>query len=172
MSLLPPHYISGFVDGEGCFALKYRREIKLNRKNKPVYFYWDVEFAILLRGDDIDILHAIKKTLGCGKISMSKRGDARYAVNNISELSNIIVPFFSKYQLRAKKKYDFMLWKEAVEIFQRNQRKKINSEPGKDGFQKTNWNPGDLKRLLAIHEEMAKYRKNTDKRPWKWLVRK
>lgn len=56
MEKLSGDYIAGFVDGEGCFALKLRREIRYERKNKPTYIYWDAEFAIVLREDDKEIL--------------------------------------------------------------------------------------------------------------------
>ena len=167
MPQLPGDYIAGFVDGEGCFALKFRCDIRHERKSKPVYFYWDIEFAILLREDDKNILDQIKNTLNCGKISISKRGAARYAVNNINDLTDKIVPFFQKHKLRAKKSNDFNLWKEAVTIFKRNQRLKLNVEFGKDGFQKTEWNPTDLKRLKEIKKEMEQFKSRG--KDWKWF---
>ena len=94
MVKLPGPYVSGFVDGEGCFALKFRRDIKPDRPNSPTYFYWDVEFAIVLKNTDRGILEKIKETLGCGVISEARRGLSRYAVNNLEDLSQKIVPFF------------------------------------------------------------------------------
>lgn len=169
MEKLPGNYIAGFVDGEGCFALKFRRDIRRERKNKPVYFYWDIEFAISLRGDDKEILEKIQKTLDCGKISFNKKGDVRYAVNNINDLVDKIVPFFTEHSLYAKKKQDFLLWKEAVELFKRNQRLKINRNPGERGFCKVDWNPRDSERLKVIHEEMKQYK--SKQKEWKWLDR-
>ena len=46
---LPGDYVSGFVDGEGCFYLAYRSENKLNRPNQPKYFRWTPYFASVLR---------------------------------------------------------------------------------------------------------------------------
>lgn len=170
MGELPGDYIAGFVDGEGCFALKFRRDIRHERKNKPVYFYWDIEFVIALREDDREILQKIKSTLGCGKINISRKGqEVRYAVNNINDLAEKIVPLFNKYQLRAKKKHDFSLWKEAVEIFKRNQRLRLNRRPGDKYFHKINWNSEDLKRLAEIHQEMKGYKSRG--KEWKWLKR-
>jgi len=115
--ILPGDYIAGFVDGEGCFSLKFRRDIRHERKNTPVYFYWDIEFAILLREDDSSILTKIRNTLECGRISHAKRGFVRYAVNDILDLSNKIVPFFERHTLRAKKAKDFALWKKQLKYF-------------------------------------------------------
>jgi len=165
---LPGDYISGFVDGEGCFALKFIREIKYNRKNKPEYFYWDIEFAILLRADDKEVLESIKNTLDCGKIGQSdKRGMVRYAVNDINDLLYKIVPFFQKYQLHAKKKFDFELWKEALGILKRYQQKDIKREKDKKGFPRIEWNKEDINRLNQIVNEMKQYKSGS--RDWKWL---
>ena len=141
MGKLPGDYIAGFVDGEGCFALKLRRDIRYERKNKPIYFYWDIEFAIVLRKDDKEILEAIRETLECGKISINKYGMARYAVNDINDLMYKIIPFFELYQLHAKKKFDFELWKEAMVLLYKNRGLKTNiSTTGNPrGKRKKNW---------------------------------
>lgn len=172
MNRLSGDYIAGFVDGEGCFALKFRKEIKYSRGKrsgiKPIYFYWDIEFAIMLKGDDKEILDKIQATLNCGKVGIiDKRGFVRYSVNNITDLSGKIVPFFQKYPLRAKKRSDFELWKEAVAIFKKNQRFALNRKSGERGFHKVNWSSKDIARLKKIHEEMKKYKGG--KRLWKWL---
>jgi len=165
---LPGDYIAGFVDGEGCFALKFRRDVRHERKNKPVYFYWDIEFAILLRADDKEILESIRNTLDCGKIGQSdKRGMTRYAVNDIHDLLYKIVPFFEKHQLRAKKKYDFVLWKEALGILIRYQQKNIKREKDTKGFPKIEWGKNDIERLSQIVNEMKQYKSGS--RSWKWL---
>ena len=154
MEKMPGDYIAGFVDGEGCFALKFRRDIKRGRINKPAYFYWDIEFAILLKSDDKDVLYKIQDVLGCGKVgNIDKRGLVRYSVNNISDLSDKIVPFFQKYPLRAKKRHDFELWREAVVIFKRSQRL---------------WDQKTLQRLMEIREAMKQY-KGGNRSNWKWL---
>ena len=169
MVKLPGNYIAGFVDGEGCFALKFRRDVRHDRKNKPVYFYWDIEFAIMLKSNDAEILEKIKNTLECGIVgNVNKRGTIRYAVNDLDDLSDKIVPFFQKYPLMAKKRHDFELWKEAIEIFAKNQKTGTNIEKGKRGFQKTNWDSKDIERLTNIHGTMKQY-KGGNRGDWKWL---
>jgi hypothetical protein len=154
MENLPGDYVAGFVDGEGCFALKFRRDVRHERKNKPVYFSWDIEFAIVLRSDDKELLDKIKNTLGFGRISIDKHGSARYAVNDINNLSKI-ADFFEIHKLYGKKRLDFELWKEALEIFKRNQRLTLNRQKGERGFYKITWNENDLKRLKEIHSIKA-----------------
>jgi len=55
MENLPGDYVAGFVDGEGCFYLTYRSEIKHKRAGAPKYFRWTPYFAIVLRKDDIEM---------------------------------------------------------------------------------------------------------------------
>lgn len=170
MEDLPGDYIAGFVDGEGCFALIFRRDVKYKRPNAPVYFYWDIRFAIMLRADDIEILQKIKSTLDCGRISINKKGAALYAVQALHDLIGKVIPFFAQHPLRAKKRLDFELWKEAAAIFERNQRRGINIGKGERKFRRVIWNTADVERLKQIHDEMGQYK---SKRPdgWKWLPR-
>ena len=166
MNKLPGDYIAGFVDGEGCFALKFRRDIKPERKNKPVYFYWDIEFAIVLRKDDEEIIKNIRDTLACGRISVNRSGQVRYSVNRIDDLLDKVVPFFERYRLRAKKRFDFELWTEALEILSKNQQTKTKRKG--IGFARIEWKKDDLKRLIEIQEEMREFK--SKRNDWKWIT--
>ena len=161
MEKLPGNYIAGFVDGEGCFALNFRKDIRRERKNSPVYFYWNAQFVIVLGDETKDkgLLEKIKFALGCGKITPNKQGHIRYSVQNIEELSKIIVPFFKKYKLYGRKKYDFALWKEAVSILTKNKQSKNKEDLSQQsGFGKIKWNQKDLNRLSKIKELMKNYK--------------
>lgn len=107
------NYIAGLTDGEGCFALHYGKHSRNNCQNVTV------GFVISLRSDDKEILYEIQKVLQCGYVRQTKvyRNDKSrhsFHVTKISELTEVIVPFFEKYKLRAKKRKDFEIWKEAV----------------------------------------------------------
>ncbi len=107
-SKLNPNYISGFVDGEGCFCVSFNNKKDMNRPEVRLLF------EIELREDDIEILNRIKDTLGCGNIyylSYSRylkwKPHYKYKVSNIKDISKKIIPFFKKYPLQAKKKESF-----------------------------------------------------------------
>lgn len=161
-------YIAGLTDGEGCFALKFRRDVKQHKTSQSVYFYWDAEFAMMLREDDQDLLELVKVALGCGRISRNSYGGVRFAVNTIQDLVNIIIPFFGKHSLYGKKRHDFKLWKEGVTILSRNQKSGVNAVKGERGFKRTIWDSQDLKRLGVIHQEMKPYKSKG--KEWKWLA--
>jgi len=147
---LPGDYVAGFVDGEGCFYLTYRSEIRYERPGKPKYFRWTPYFAINLRQDDKEILEKIRNTLSCGNIYLLNRRDgeklAQFIIQNMDDLYSKILPFFEKYTLRAKKRHDFELWKKALKIMYNNKKHKMRCSPE------------DNKKLLFIREEMRAYK--------------
>jgi hypothetical protein len=157
---LPGDYIAGFVDGEGCFALKFRRDVRNDRPGHPEYFYWDIEFAIMLKGTDKGILEMIRDTLECGSVSgPDKKGLVRFAVHKVSDIADKMIPFFEQYKLHAFKKDDFELWKQAVGIFHKNFLKKLRQDL---------WEEKDLDVLMGIKKQMEVY-KGGNRHNWKWL---
>ena len=105
--MLNPHYIVGFVDGEGCFS------VSLN-KNDDRMPEVRLIFEIELREDDEPILHEIQKVLECGNIYRLEyeryvkwRPHVKLKVSNFSDISTKIIPFFQKYPLQAKKRLQF-----------------------------------------------------------------
>jgi len=115
-TILPGDYISGFVDGEGCFYLNFRKETKLNRPGAPSYYRWIAYFAIMLDKSDVQILNSIQDTIGCGKVYTNQKNQVSLNVQNLDDCYKLLIPFFHLHKLRAKKKIDFELWSEAVTI--------------------------------------------------------
>ncbi len=150
-------YIAGFVDGEGCFDLQFRKDVRHERTNKPVYYGWRYQFVIVTRKDDEELLRKIKNTLNCGTIHFARGDQARYSVQDIENLNSIIIPFFRKYPLSGKKNKDFELWAEAIKILYQNKGKFIKK-----------WSKEDFLRLIEIQKLMQKYKA---KRPqgFKWI---
>lgn len=170
---LPGDYLAGFIDGEGCFALKFRIDRKRNKGNGKLrtYFYWGVEFAVVLRSDDSDILSQIKNTLECGSINLSKGGDQiRFSVQNAKDAVEKIIPFFIKYKLRAKKLEDFKLWAEAATILNKYKDGLLNVRKGQRGFTKKELSHIDSQRLNKIRHQMLIY-KSKRPRDFKWGTR-
>lgn len=127
MEGLNNHYIAGFVDGEGCFSLNYRADRRYDGNGNKIYeyHYWKTEFAIVLHPIDADLLRLIKDKLGVGNISFKRAGDqVRYSVQNITELNDVIVPFFEENPLFGTKAKDFQLWSQAVKLLNTHKQKK------------------------------------------------
>lgn len=117
MSKLNPHYISGFVDGEGCFAICIGKHRTLKTKTEI-----KLEFEIELVEEDREILERIRETLGCGNIYTLNydrygwRPHVKYKVQRISDFTKILIPFFRRYPLQAKKKRSFLIFAKAVRL--------------------------------------------------------
>jgi len=148
--ILPGDYIAGFVDGEGCFYLTYRSEKKWKRKGQPIYYRWVPYFAIVLRKDDREILGSIQNTIGCGIISESM-GTVRYNVQNVDAIIKIIIPFFKKYPLHAKKKGDFELWSKAADLIY----KKFHNKQKYNGAL---YSEDEHKKLFYIRNQMKDFK--------------
>lgn len=162
-SKLSPEYISGFVDGEGCFGFQFRKDVRHERPGSPTYYYWKVQFMITARKDEQELFERIKEFFGCGNIYKQLDIEIHYTVTEMDDLKNIISPFFKKYQLQGKKKNDFILWAEAIDILHRNKKKKVNTQRGAKGFMKTNWDQKDLYHLFELHSKMQTYKSSRPK---------
>lgn len=113
---LHPQYLTGFVDGEGCFAISIGKH-KTLRIQKTV----QLEFEIELRADDLEILKRIQKTFQCGNIyhlNYDRYGwkpHVKYKIQRLEDFQTKLIPFFRKYPLQAKKKISFKIFSKAVE---------------------------------------------------------
>ena len=116
------NWLSGFVDGEGCFYAPMITQHNKRKNIKGIAYVRDYEvprvtFSIILRIDDEQILQKIKQFLQCGGIyySYSNGIEAiQYSVIKHCDVALKIVPHFEKYPLRAKKRKDFETWKKIV----------------------------------------------------------
>ncbi|MDZ7785789.1 MAG: LAGLIDADG family homing endonuclease [Candidatus Saccharibacteria bacterium] len=114
--MLNPHYIVGFVDGEGCFSIT----INKNGNGLPEV---RLIFEIELREDDEPILHEISKVLDCGSIYRLEyeryakwRPHVKLKISNFKGISTKIIPFFQRYPLQAKKRLQFEKFCQVAEL--------------------------------------------------------
>ncbi len=113
------HWLSGFVDGEGCFRLRLARHNSNNPRPTPV-----IEFVIKMRADELPILRTIQSYFGCGRMYGQVRdGDTpnanptqAYKVITAATAHYFVVPHFDRYPLRAKKAGAFPIWRRGVEL--------------------------------------------------------
>ncbi len=112
---LNPHYVSGFIDGEGSFSISIGKHKTLKRG-----FEVRPEFEIELRKDDQEILERILITIGIGRIydcSYDRYGwfpHAKYKITSIWDLKEYLFPFLDQYPLQAKKGKSYLLFREIV----------------------------------------------------------
>ncbi|MEK7550745.1 MAG: LAGLIDADG family homing endonuclease [Patescibacteria group bacterium] len=162
--ILPGDYVSGLVDGEGCFSLNYRRDVRRERKGSPVYFRWKASFSIVMRKDEYPLLGSVRDTIGDGDITYTK-GNVSYQVQDTISLQKVVIPFFTKHALYGKKSKDFQLWCEAIKILIRNRRKVQKTDSARETGHK-HWDEADLIRLQTIRAQMRQYKSKRGAYKW------
>ena len=107
---LDAKWISGFVDGEGCF------HVGINKMPKMT-LGWQVlpEFRIVQHKRDLEVLKRIERFFDCGCVRRNHGDRFELRVRGLKDL-NMIVAFFDKTPLFTKKKNDFLLFKEIISL--------------------------------------------------------
>jgi hypothetical protein len=99
---LDAQWITGFVDGEGCF------HVGINpNESMTAGFQVLPEFTVVQHKRDVQILHALKDYFDCGVVRVNHGDRMAYRVRSKEHLLERIVPFFMKHSLKTKKNVDF-----------------------------------------------------------------
>ena len=98
---LDAQWITGFVDGEGCFhvGINLHKEMTAGFQVLP-------EFTVVQHKRDVQILQALKAHFGCGVVRVNHGDRMAYRVRGQQHLLEHIVPFFVKHPLKTKKNID------------------------------------------------------------------
>jgi|SRR6185312_8671884 len=132
--------MAGFISAEGCFRIK----ISKSNTHKTGYSV-GLRFFITQHIRDEQLLMNFKEYFGCGEYKQRKgflAGD--FNVNKISDISDIIIPFLSKYPIYGIKANDFKDFCKALELI------KNENHLTKEG----------LELLIKLKNEMNSTRKN------------
>ena len=110
-------YITGFVDGEGCFSISFNRRSKLNTgiEVRP-------SFSISQNKKSLKILKEVNSYFDCGAVRFSKSDQTyKYEVRSIEDLVKKIIPHFKKHPLKTAKLNDFQIFSSVCELIHSNQ---------------------------------------------------
>ena len=109
-SKLYPQFVTGFIDGEGCFSITIARHSKLK-------IGWGIKiiFSITLHEKDKTLLEQIQNYFGVGKILRSGDQLIQLRIESIKELA-LIIDHLEKYPLISKKHEVFEAFKQAFNI--------------------------------------------------------
>jgi hypothetical protein len=109
-------YITGFVDGEGCFLVSFslRSKMKLGIEVRP-------SFSVSQHKRSQDIIFFLQRFFRCGGVRFSNKDqNYKFEVRNITELVKIIIPHFKKYPLMTTKKDEFERFTKICELIYSN----------------------------------------------------
>ncbi len=106
---LDAQWITGFVDGEGCFQVGIAKhpDMEIGYQVLP-------EFSVVQHERDVKILHAIKAHFGCGVVRRNHGDRMAYRVRNLEHLLERIVPFFVQHPLKSSKRVEFQKFRRVV----------------------------------------------------------
>jgi hypothetical protein len=98
-----PAYISGYVDGEGCFTVSIAPRAKLAAG-------WEVRpsLSVSQNGDRAEVLHALQAYFGCGSIRPDRSDKTlKWETRRLANLVGRVIPHFIAYPLLSGKRHDF-----------------------------------------------------------------
>jgi len=116
-------WITGYVDGEGCFSINLiRQPHRHDRRGYKTGFQVAHEFAVTQGASSVDSLHLLMKFFGVGNVYINQRYDNhkehlyRYCVRAREELVKTIIPFFKQYPLRTSKQGNFLKFAKCMDL--------------------------------------------------------
>jgi hypothetical protein len=92
-------YISGYVDGEGCFTVSIAPRASLLTG-------WEVRpsLSVSQNGDRAEVLYAIQAYFGCGRIRPDRSDKTlKWETRRLEELLGRVIPHFERYPLLSRK---------------------------------------------------------------------
>src|SRR3954449_10998335 len=96
-------YISGYVDGEGCFTVSISPRAKLN-------VGWEVRpsLSVSQNGDRAEVLHAIQAYFGCGSIRPDRSDKTlKWETRRLEDILDRVIPHFERCPLLSGKRLHF-----------------------------------------------------------------
>ena len=110
-------YISGFVDGEGCFCVSFQPSMRHR-------FGWEVRpsFSVSQNADRAELLYTIQERWGCGFIRPDRSDKTlKFEIRNVSDLVAKVLPHFKTYPLLSSKQADFERFSRICELVSEGQ---------------------------------------------------
>ena len=112
-------YISGYVDGEGCFSVSFskREKMLVGWETKP-------SFSVSQNEDRAQVLYLIQKIFKCGFIRRDFSDKTlKFEIRSLNELINYVIPHFEKFPMYSDKQKDFELFKQICFLMQKEMHK-------------------------------------------------
>ena len=113
---LDPGWVTGFVDGEGCFHVGINAHADMTAGHQVL-----PEFTVVQHARDAQLLHALKAFFGCGVVRTNHGDRLAYRVRSQQHLLERILPFFEKHPLRSKKHVDFLKFRDVLLMMQKGE---------------------------------------------------
>ena len=109
---LDPRWVSGFVDGEGCFHVSINKVPKMS-------IGWQVlpEFRIVQHERDEFVLEELQQFFKAGKVVTNHGARRELRIRKLDELRNVVL-FFKQYHLKTQKKNNLEIFAEILDLME------------------------------------------------------
>ena len=101
-----PSYITGYVDGEGCFTVSIS-------PRSTIIVGWEVRpsLSVSQNGDRSEVLLEIQRYFGCGTLRPDRSDRTlKWEVRSLPLLVTRVIPHFEMYPILSGKRKDFELF--------------------------------------------------------------
>ncbi len=105
------NWLAGFTSAEGCFLIHtYKAGTKTGKAVKLV-------FQLTQHVRDEQLMRSFINYFNCGNVYKSRESFV-YRVEKFSDILNIIIPFFNKYQIKGIKRLDYIDFVKTAELIE------------------------------------------------------
>lgn len=112
-----PYWLSGFVTGEGNFDVRISTS-----KSVKIGYVVMLRFRLYQHERDLNLMKLIISYLGAGKIEkIENKQVINIIINKKTDINNIVIPFFEKYNVLGNKQLDFIDWNKVANIINKGQ---------------------------------------------------
>ena len=101
-----PSYISGYIDGEGCFTVSIspRPTLSVGWETRP-------SLTVSQNGDRSEVLLLMQRYFECGTVRPDRSDrTVKWETRSLSSLTARVIPHFCRYPLQSGKRADFELF--------------------------------------------------------------
>ena len=109
-NFLNPYYLTGFVDGEGCFLINI-----YPKSNYKAGYLVSLTFKLKIHSKDINLLENIQNYFNVGNITYRKDGYVEFIVSSIKDIK-VLIDHFDSYPLLTQKWADYQIFKQTFII--------------------------------------------------------
>lgn len=105
-------YISGYVDGEGCFSVSFSRckRLLVGWETKP-------SFSVSQNEDRAEVLYLLQKKFNGGFLRRDYSDKTlKYEIRSLPVLIKSVIPHFRKFPLISSKQQDFLLFEKICRL--------------------------------------------------------
>jgi hypothetical protein len=104
------NWFTGFVSAEGSFECVVRKST-----TTKIGYQVIVRLTLIQHSRDTLLINVIKNNLGCGVVRVdSKKPVVTLSISSLSDILNIIIPFFDKYSIQGDKLANYQYFRQVA----------------------------------------------------------